>query len=278
MECSMGVPARQGPCTDMIPGDTPLRLLRDGAVATLLLDRAERRNAMSRAMWAALPSLLAEAAGDDEVAVLVLAGAGGQFCAGADIAEFEDAYRDDSAIAATNALIRDGVEAFSAFPKPAIAAIRGACVGGGVALALACDIRFAAADARFAVTPARLGLIYSHGDTLRLVRAVGAARAKDMLLSARMVAAEEAERIGLVERVVAPEALDGAVAGYAACLAALSRPALRDIKRMVGAIAAGALEETPDLAALFADGFSGEDFREGYAAFLEKRPPRFRAR
>ncbi|WP_137126076.1 enoyl-CoA hydratase/isomerase family protein [Roseomonas sp. HF4] len=259
-------------------GDAPIRLLREGPVATLLLDRADRRNAMSRAMWTAMPALLARVAADDAVALLVVTGTGGHFCAGADIAEFEDAYRDAAAVAATNAAIRDAVEALAAFPKPAIAAIRGACVGGGVALALACDLRVAASDARFAVTPARLGLIYSHGDTLRLVRAVGAARAKDMLFSARMVGAEEAERIGLVQRVVPPEALEATVSDTAAGLAALSRPALRDIKRMVGAIADGALQETPDLAALFADGFAGEDFREGYAAFLEKRPPRFRAR
>jgi enoyl-CoA hydratase/carnithine racemase len=262
----------------MTTEDLPLRLLRDGPVATLLLDRADRRNAMDRAMWAALPGLLARAAADEEVALLVLAGAGGHFCAGADIAEFEDSYRDAAAVAATNATIRDAVEALAAFPKPAVAAIRGACVGGGVALALACDIRIAAEDARFAVTPARLGLIYSHGDTLRLVRAVGAAAAKDLLLSARSVAAGEAARIGLVQRVVAPGALDAAVAEYARGLAALSRPALRDIKRMVDSIAAGAWQETPGLAALFAQGFAGEDFREGYAAFLAKRPPRFRAR
>lgn len=273
----MGIPDRQGICTDMSHSATGLLLQGGQAVATLLIDRPARRNAMSRAMWRALPGLLAEAAADPRVAVLVLAGAGGHFCAGADIAEFEACYRDAAAIAATNAAIRDGVEALAAFPKPVVAAIRGACVGGGVALALACDIRFAAADARFAVTPARLGLIYSHGDTLRLTRAVGAAWAKDMLLSARQVAAEEAGRIGLVERVVAAEALDAAVAAYAAGLAALSRPALRDIKRMVNAIAAGALTETAELAALFAAGFAGEDFREGQAAFIEKRPARFRA-
>ncbi len=274
----MGGPGWQGNGSDMTDAGVPLRLLREGAVATLLLDRPERRNAMSRAMWLALPALLAQAAADDTVAALVVTGAGGHFCAGADIAEFEAAYADASAIAATNAAIREGVDALERFPKPAIAAIRGACVGGGVALALACDLRFAAEDARFAVTPARLGLIYSHGDTLRLVRAVGLARAADMLLSARMVTAAEAARIGLVQHLVVPDGLEAALAGYVESLAALSRPALRDIKRMLGAIAAGAQEETPDLAALFAAGFEGEDFREGYAAFVEKRPARFKAR
>lgn len=243
---------------------------RDG-VARLLLDQPERRNAMTRAMWRALPGLVAEAA---RAALLVVEGRGGHFCAGADISEFAGTYGTAEGIAAANVEIAAGVEALAARAGPSVALVRGACVGGGVALALACDLRLAAADARFAVTPARLGLAYSHGDTLRLVRAVGAARAREMLFSARVVEAEEALRIGLVQRVVGAEEMEAAVEA----LGAASRPALRAIKAMVGAIEEGALRETLALRALFEDAFRGEDFREGYAAFLEKRPPVFRAR
>jgi len=252
-----------------------LQLLRDGAIATLKLNRPARRNAMTRAMWLALPALLAEVAADDTIALLQLEGSGGHFCGGADIGEFEQAYATQAAAAASNAGGRDAVEALAAFPKPSVAVIRGACVGGGVALALACDLRFAADDARFAVTPVRLGLIYSHADTQRLVRAIGAGRAKEMLFSARLIDAAEALRIGLVECLWPADCFDAAVSDYVAKLAMTSRPALRAVKAMVGAIADGATRETPTLRALFEDRFCGADFAEGSRAFLKKRAPHF---
>ncbi|WP_137177076.1 enoyl-CoA hydratase/isomerase family protein [Roseomonas sp. AR75] len=255
-----------------------VRLLRDGAVATLLLDQPARRNAMTRAMWRALPALVAEAAADDAIAVLRVEGAGAHFCGGADISEFAGTYATPDSAAQANAEIGAAVAALAAFPKPAVAVIRGACVGGGVALALACDLRFAAEDARFAVTPAKLGLIYSQADTTRLMRAVGAARAKELLFTARLVEAEEALRIGLVEEVCAPDALDAFVAQRLAPIAAGSRPALRAIKAVANAIEDGAEWEAPELRRVFDEAFAGADFQEGYDAFLAKRPPSFRAR
>jgi enoyl-CoA hydratase/carnithine racemase len=173
-----------------------------------------------------------------------------------------------------NAEIAEAIEALAGFAKPTLAALSGACVGGGVSLALACDLRIADASARFAVTPAKLGLIYSHADTLRLVRAVGPSRAKELLFTGRMVAAEEAARIGLVG-TLADDARAEAER-LAAALASASRPALRAIKRMVENVSAG-VAEGPDHRAAFADAFRGADFAEGRAAFLEKRPPRFSA-
>lgn len=257
--------------------DTPIRLTRLGAIATLLIDNPKRRNAMSRAMWCALPALVAEAVADPAIAVLCVTGSEGHFCGGADISEFREAYADAAAIAESNRLIRVAVEALAACPKPTLAVIRGACVGGGVALALACDLRLAADNARFAVTPVRLGLTYSHADTRRLVLAVGANRAKEMLFTARAVAAEEALRIGLVDRLWATAEFDGEAERTITAIAATSRPALRGVKAMVDAIAGGATEETLALAALFEEPFAGEDFQEGYRAFLEKRPARFTA-
>ncbi|WP_372620744.1 enoyl-CoA hydratase/isomerase family protein [Falsiroseomonas sp.] len=255
-----------------------VRLLREDAVATLLLDQPAKRNAMTRAMWRAVPALVEQAVADDAVAVLRVDGAGGHFCGGADIGEFAETYAAAGSTAQANAEIAAAVEALARCPKPTLAVIRGACVGGGVALALACDLRFAAADARFAVTPAKLGLIYSQGDTTRLLRAIGAARAKDLLFSARPVGAAEALRIGLVQEVRAPEELDAFVAGRLAPLVAGSRPALRAMKAMVAAIEDGAPPDSATLRTAFDETFAGEDFREGYRAFLEKRPPAFKAR
>ena len=218
----------------------PIHLLHEGAVATLLIDRPSRRNAMDRAMWRAVPGLVARAVADRDVAVLCVAGAGGHFCGGADIAEFADCYATPEATTATNGLIRDAVEALAGCPKPTFAIVEGACVGGGVALALACDVRLASDDARFAVTPVKLGLIYSHADTRRLVRAIGVGRAKELMFSARPVAAEEALRIGLVERLWPKAIFARESQAYVQALAAGSRPALRGLKAMADAIPNGA--------------------------------------
>lgn len=254
-----------------------IRLMRSGAVATVLIDRPARRNAMARAMWRALPGLVADAVADRDVAVLCVAGAEGHFCGGADIAEFAECYATPDATAATNALIRDAVEALAACPKPTLAVVQGACVGGGVALALACDVRLAADDARFAVTPVKLGLIYSDADTRRLVRAIGAGRTKELLFSARLVAAEEALQIGLVDRLWPRASFADESRAYVNALAAGSRPALRGVKAMVDALADGDAHNDAALAELFNALFAGQDFAEGYRAFLEKRPPRFGA-
>lgn len=275
----MAATGPQEACTDKQDeariGMEEFRLEHAAGVCTLSINRPARRNAVTRAMWEALPVLLSALAADEQVALLVLRGAGEHFCAGADIAEFAESYASAASAARSNAAIRAGVEALAAFPKPAVALIRGACVGGGVSLALACDLRIAGPEARFAITPAKLGLTYNLGDTTRLVRAVGVSRAKELLFTARALDAAEAERIGLVDRVA--DDAEAALGETLAAMRALSRPALRGLKRMVEAVAAGAHEETPELAALFDSSFDGADFREGYAAFLEKRPPRFSA-
>jgi enoyl-CoA hydratase/carnithine racemase len=255
-----------------------VRLLGTGAVATLLLDQPARRNAMTRAMWRAVPALLAQAAGDASVAALRVEGAGGHFCGGADISEFAEAYATEASTAEASAEIATAIDALAAFPKPVLAVIRGACVGGGVALALSCDLRFAAENARFAITPAKLGLIYSQGDMTRLMRAVGTARAKDLLFTARMVAAEEALRIGLVDALHPPDALDAAAAAWLVPVVQGPPGALGAIKAMARAIEDGAPPGAPTLRALFEDAFAGAEFDEGRRAFLEKRAPVFRPR
>jgi enoyl-CoA hydratase/carnithine racemase len=228
-------------------------------------------------MWRAIPGAVARAAADPDVAALVLTGAGDHFSGGADIGEFAAVYGSAERRAAYNEAVRAATDAVAACPKPTVAAIRGACVGGGVSLAIACDLRLASDDARFAITPGKLGLVYNHADTSRLVRLVGVSRAKDLLFTGRLAEAAEAQSMGLVDRGAPAAAFDDALDGLLASLREMSRTSLRAMKRMAEAVAGGE-PETAELAALFAESFASEDFGEGYRAFLEKRVPRFRAR
>jgi enoyl-CoA hydratase/carnithine racemase len=247
-----------------------VRLERDGPVAVVTLSQPARRNAVSEAMWAAIPGVFAEAA---KARAVVLRGEGSHFAAGADISEFEETYRDWVSAAAATERLAAAMEAVATCPAPVIAAIEGACVGGGCGLALACDLRFAAPDARFGITPAKLGLAYSLEDTKRLVDAVGPARAKDMLFSGRIVGAQEALGMGLVCRVVGDP-----LAEAHACALALSENAggtQRIVKDFVRRISAGQARGDEATRAMVLDAAASDAFAEGRAAFLEKRKPRF---
>jgi enoyl-CoA hydratase/carnithine racemase len=178
-----------------------LRLDHDGPIARLVIDRAEKRNAFTQAMWTQLPLLLEQAKRAPDLKLLVLQAAqpGGAFCAGADIAELL-ANKDDPAWRAANqAAINRAQHDLARFPLPTIALVEGDAVGGGCGLALACDIRIAAASARFGITPAKLGLVYPLHDVKLLVDLVGPGQAKRLLFSGALLDAAEAHRIGLVE-------------------------------------------------------------------------------
>lgn len=254
----------------------PVRVARDGPVARIILDRPEKRNALSEAMWAALGEAARELSGDTGVRVVIVSGEGGSFAAGADITEFETVYASPERAEAYAATISGALSAIAALPLPVIARIEGACVGGGCAVALACDLRFCSSDARFAVTPARLGLAYPFEDTRRLVDAVGPSAAKDLLFSARFIDADEALRIRLVDRLAPPGELDAVLGDYVDTLLGVSGATARGAKAAVNAVASGTREETARTRAAFRAAFSGEDFKEGYQAFLERRAPRFR--
>lgn len=248
-----------------------VRLVRDGPLALVTLSQPARRNAVSQAMWDALPGVFAEAA---EARVVVLTGEGEHFAAGADITEFEETYRTRASAEAALDRLAAAMEAVASCPVPVIAAVRGACVGGGCGLALACDLRIAAPDARFAITPAKLGLAYTLADTKRLVDAVGVSAAKDVLFSGRMIEAEEALSMGLCDRL-ADDPL-AAAREYAGGLAANAPGSLRAAKAVVGRIAGGQAADDGATRALYLDLVEGADFQEGYAAFLAKRKPLFR--
>lgn len=247
-----------------------LRLERDGAVARILIDRPDRRNAMTLAMWQALPVLLDEACTDGGVRAIILGAAHpGAFCAGADIGEMAANVHGAEWRAANHAAIAAAQIALADAPLPVIADIAGDCVGGGCGLAIACDLRVASVDARLGITPAKLGLVYSLHDTRLLVDLVGPAQAKRILFTADLIDAREAHRIGLVDFV------DGDAAALAARIAERSPHSVRQAKAMVARIVHGQTRDDAHTTALFADAFTGADFAEGVAAFSERRPPRF---
>ncbi|MEV5486505.1 enoyl-CoA hydratase/isomerase family protein [Streptomyces bobili] len=232
------------------------------AVATVVLHHPAKRNAMTAAMWRALPPLLEKLAADPGVRALVLTGAGGTFCAGADISTLQGSPDEAQSLAVR------AEEALAAFPGPTLAAVKGHCVGGGAQLAAACDLRFAEEDALFGVTPAKLGIVYPSSATRRLVALVGPAAAKYLLFSGELIDTERALRTGLVDEVLPAGELDARVEEFTRVLVSRS-----------GLTQAAAKE--------FADGRTDRDAHwsaqargsgdtaEGVAAFLERREPRF---
>jgi enoyl-CoA hydratase/carnithine racemase len=249
-----------------------LALSLTAPLARLTLNRPERRNAMNAAMWRGIVDVCAEIEARDDIAVVIVAGAGGHFCSGADISEFDAVFADLAATREYLGAIEAGLEALAALDRPTLACLEGSAIGGGLAVALACDLRFAAEDAHLAVPPARLGLLYGPVETRLLVEAVGPAVARDLLFSARRVPPDEALRLGLVNRVAPGSKLAPEVEAYAGNLAALSGASIRGAKKAVRAAQDG---DATRLRALVETAAMSKDFREGRRAFQEKRAPRF---
>ncbi|QGP78824.1 enoyl-CoA hydratase/isomerase family protein [Sphingobium sp. CAP-1] len=251
-----------------------VRLERDGAIARLLIDRPDRRNAMTQAMWERLPHLVGEAMADDAIRVLILAAATpGLFCAGADIDEFARCSGAEDWRIANQAAIRASQYALALAEKPVIAAIDGDCIGGGCGLAIACDLRIASPAARLGITPAKLGIVYSLFDTKLLVDLVGPARARRILFTGALHNAEEALSIGLIDEVAADPL--AAADTLARTIAANAQHSIRSSKAIIRRILDGQADDDVTTLAMFRDAFTLPDFAEGVAAFQQKRRPDF---
>jgi len=248
-----------------------LRVEIDHGVATLWLDRPEKRNAVTYDMWVGIAGACERLAADNSVRLLVVRGAGDHFCAGADIAGMRDVSGGDyrRANEAADA-------ALAAFPKPSIAVITGACVGGGTEIAVACDLRLADSTSRFGITPARLGIVYPASATARVVRLVGPSATKHLLFSAELIDADRALRIGLVDEVREPGLL-GERVGELTRLMATERSLLTQMasKEIVDAVADGQPVD-PSVERRWGRAVAaGSDAAEGIAAFVERRAPNF---
>ena len=245
-------------------------------VARVTIDRPDKRNALSSAEWQGLRAVAAQLVADPALRVVLLQGAGdAAFSAGADIAEMQRNLADPVRMKAMQQVVLDAQADWERLPMPTIAVIRGACTGGGCGLALACDLRLASPDAFFAIPPAKLGLAYSLADTKRLQDLVGPSRAKEILFTGRRVGAAEALAIGLVNELVAADALASRADALAREIAGNAANSVRAAKTVVAMIASGVLAETPESRRFYDESFGSPEFAEGARAFMEKRPPRF---
>jgi len=268
--------------TASVPGlgtDRLLAHVRDG-IGWITFNQPEKRNAMSLDMWNALGVAAEAFECDAAVRAVVMRGAGGEaFVSGADISEFEQHRADATQKRAYDEIAARGQAGLAKLGKPLIAMIEGFCVGGGLAIALAADVRFATAGSRFAIPAARLGLGYDYRGVAALARLVGPSTARDILFSARFLECDEALRLGLVNFVVDAAELQAQVTRYAARLAnnapltlRAAKAALQLFEQYSGGV------DTQAVDALVAQCFDSEDYREGRRAFLAKRPPVFQGR
>jgi enoyl-CoA hydratase len=246
-------------------------------VGWIIFNNPEKLNAISLEMWEAALDAMADFATDPSVRVMVVTGAGGKaFASGADISKFKDERQEAEAVAHYQATTQKAYSAIQSMAIPTIAMIRGYCIGGGTAAAVCCDLRVCTENAKFGVPAARLGLGYGLNRAQPLVDLVGPAYAKEMFFTGRQFDAREAEKMGLVNRVVADDALESTVDEMAKTIAGNAPLTVRCAKLVVGEALKDVAER--DVAATeraVAACFASNDYKEGQAAFMEKRKPRF---
>ena len=253
---------------------------RDGGIGLITFNQPEKRNAMSMEMWIGLGEILSGFEADDTISVVVLSGAGDKaFVSGADISQFEKNRHNADAQKEYDRLTGIGREKFHNFSKPIIARIRGFCMGGGLAIAMATDLRIGTPDSQFGIPAARLSIAYAADSVKRLIDLVGPAHARMILYTARRIDGREAERIGLINQCVPVEQLDETVMGIARTISENAPLSVRASKMTINEMLKD--ESQRDMESLKRLGeicFNSADYKEGRTAFMEKRPPRFLGR
>jgi enoyl-CoA hydratase/carnithine racemase len=253
---------------------------KEGRVGTMIFNNPERHNAVSLEMWQAATGILGDFARDGDVRVVVVTGAGGKaFVSGADISKFEDERASEAAVARYNATSQGFYAALYNFPKPTLAQIHGYCIGGGLNLAICCDLRFCSEGSRFALPAARLGLGYGYAGLARFFDTIGPSHTKDIFFSARQFGAAEALSMGIVSKVLPDVELATFVRDYANGVADNAPLTVSAIKQI--AIEALKPESDRDLKLadeLVARCFASQDYIEGRNAFMQKRKPVFTGR
>jgi enoyl-CoA hydratase/carnithine racemase len=250
---------------------------RDGAIATITLNRPEKRNALTVPMLEAFHAAVKHMAASADVRVLILAGAGKAFCAGLDLKEMGLAHRPDGSIEYPE--IEEALHALERFPMPTIAMMQGDAIAGGLELALHCDLRVAGAGARMGMPLARIGLVVPFSLTQKLLDAVGTVKTKEMLFTGSLLDTESARSAGLVTRVVPDADLEASTRALAADIAANAPLSLRTMKAAINeANGFRNKKPSPELAAQAAATRKSDDLQEGLRAVFEKRRPVFHGR
>jgi enoyl-CoA hydratase len=264
----------------MLIGTERLTGRKDGAIGWMTFNNPLRRNAVSVDMWQAIPEVLADFEADPDIRVIVFTGAGDKaFVSGADISQFAEQRADRDANEVYSAQSAAANRAMVRLTKPSIAMIRGYCIGGGMAVALTCDMRICSEDSRFAIPAARLGLGYGFDGVKALSDVVGPSFAKEILFTARQFDADEALRIGLVNKVTAAGDLEAAVRDYAAMIGQNAPLTVKAAKMAVREAMKDPDRRQLDEVTKAVDAcFQSDDYAEGRKAFMEKRRPVFQGK
>jgi enoyl-CoA hydratase/carnithine racemase len=253
---------------------------KDGTIGWIIFNNPERHNATSYEMWQSLPLVLDAYVKDPEVRVIIFKGTGDKaFSAGADISQFKEKRSTAEAVTAYNDAADASNRALRECAKPTIAMIRGYCIGGGTAVAVGCDIRIAADDARFGVPAAKLGLGYRFDGIKRLASIVGPAFTAEIFFTARQFSAQEALQMGLINRLAPAAEVERYTLDYASTIAINAPLTIAAVKRSLIELNKNPAERNLELCQKMVDAcFQSEDYKEGQTAFMEKRKPQFKGR